>query len=189
MVLIWMVPAFGSFDQRFGFRKMIDSWLVTSALGRRRDKCCRSRGRDTGSDGRARWQRTFSLRIPGSGTTNQFRPRSCCSDGVQRYCGSQAERLGRWRVSHGALRRRNGPEPPGPRRPSSTSLVRRYCKAHGGRRTASAASPEKCLIVALTPFRWSWTSVAPTLVLGAAADPPGPPRRHFRRRNQGNEAL
>ena len=27
MVLIWMVPAFGSFDQRFGFRKMIDYWF------------------------------------------------------------------------------------------------------------------------------------------------------------------
>ena len=38
-----------------------------------------------------RWERAFSLAVTGSRTTNQFRPRSCCSDGVQRYRGSQAE--------------------------------------------------------------------------------------------------
>ena len=83
MVLIWMVPAFGSFDQRFGFRKMIDSWfgnVRARASARHVLPLPRSGHR---SDGRARWQRTFSLRIPGSGTTNQFRPRLCCSAGVE----------------------------------------------------------------------------------------------------------
>jgi hypothetical protein len=85
--------------------------------------CCR--GQDTGSDGRARWQRTFSGSSEVGRQTNSGHacavPRACRDIAVPRR-----KRLGRWRVSHGALRRRTGPEPPWPRRSSSACLTAAY---------------------------------------------------------------